>query len=94
MKTPKKPSKSDAARRIESGRIGSQIDALGIPEELLTEVRAALEEFAINGHGVTKTVRLPDLGAGISLLLSTQPHIVSYARIHSLRAPPPSRRHA
>lgn len=63
--------------------IRGQLDDLGFPGETLREVQSALDDFG-DGHGATRTFRFPELGVGVSLRLSTQPHIVSFARVHKL----------
>lgn len=77
----KRTPKGEDARRREAQLIGGQLDDLGFPEETLVDVRAALEEFAARGYGVTKTFRFRELGVAVTLLLSTQPHVTSYARV-------------
>lgn len=77
----KRPPKEEDARRGEAALIGGQLDGLGFPEEALADVRAALEEFVSRGYGVTKTFRFRELGVAVTLMLSTQPHVTSYARV-------------
>ena len=82
-KTPKTP-KTPEARRREADLIASQLDELGFAAQDLEDIRAALSRFAADGEGCTRTWKFPPLGVGVELLLSTQPHITSYARAHRL----------
>lgn len=75
--------KPDDARRREAGAIRAQLGDLGFPEEALREVEAALEDFC-TGWGLTKTYRMPELGVAVLLQLSTQAHVVSFARVRKL----------
>lgn len=77
----KRPPKSEDVRRRETDLIRAQLDELGFPEESLEDIGRALQEFSARGYGVTKTYRFADLGVTVTLLLSTQPHITSYARV-------------
>lgn len=73
--------KSEEARRREVEMIRSQLDDLGLPEADVRGVHAALDEFARDGVGQTRTWKMQGFGVGITLLLSTQPHITSYAKL-------------
>lgn len=64
--------------------IRSQLDDLGLPGADLQPIHAALDEFAKEGVGVTQAWKLPGFGVRITVLLSTQPHIISYAKISRL----------
>ena len=75
--------KTDEVRRKEAELIRSQLDELGFPEESLKDVQAALSDFC-QGWGSTRTFKFPDLGVSVLLLLSTQAHITSYARVRKL----------
>ena len=81
---PAKAAKTPEARAREAEMIREQLDHLGFPDESLADVRRALDEFAGEGWGLTKTYRMPDLGVAVSLLLSTQPRVISYARVGKL----------
>ena len=74
--------KSAEARRGEADRIAAQLDDVGVPEDALRDMKAELERFAAQGLGCTRTWKFPEVGAAVSLLLSTQAHITSYARVH------------
>lgn len=64
-----------------------QLEDLGIPPDTLAlrGVTSALNDYAAKGWGLTQTFRLPELGVAVLLLLSTQPHITSYARVRKDR---------
>lgn len=79
-----KISKNEEARAREAEMIRSQLDDLGLPEAEVREVNAALDAFARDGVGITRTWKVPGFGVAITLLLSTQPHIISYAKLSRL----------
>lgn len=58
-----------------------QLDDLGLPREDIAGAHEALAAFAAAGEGLTRSWKVPAFGVTLTLLLSTQPHIVSYARI-------------
>ena len=78
----KRSPKQPEDRRREAEMISSQLDDLGFPAGDVEDIKAALERFAADGEGCTRTWKFPGFGVGVTLLLSTQPHIVSYARVH------------
>lgn len=79
-----KATKTPDAKKREAEMIQDQLDHLGFPAETLTPIRKALSDFVDQGWGSTQTHRMPDLGVKVTLLLSTQPHVVSYARVSKL----------
>lgn len=75
--------KAAEARVREAEMIRSQLDDLGLPDtDEVVAIRAALDEFARDGVGTTRTWTLPGFGVRVTVLLSTQAHITSYARLH------------
>lgn len=78
---PPKPRKDADARRREARLIRTQLQDLGIPDQDLEPVGAALDEFVDRAEGVTRTFKLPHLGVAVLLQLSMQPHVVSFARV-------------
>lgn len=76
--------KDEAARRREAKMLMGQLEDLGFPEETLTSVRAALEDFATEGYGVTRTFPFREFGVSVLLQLSTQPHVTSFARVRKM----------
>jgi hypothetical protein len=79
-----RPVKDAATRAREARLITSQLEDLGIPEADLAPLKAALDAFAREGHGLTETYRLRALGVRVTLQLSTQPHVTSFARVGRL----------
>lgn len=78
--------KTAEARAAEALLIESQLSSFGFPaDEVLDAPRAALRAFAADGVGSTTMQRLPALGVSVMLLLSTQPHVTSYARVSKLK---------
>ena len=86
-----KKTKSEEERRREAEMIRVQLEDLGFPEEALHGVKRALEDFGGKGWGATETFKFPGLGVSVLLLLSTQPHVTSYARVRrdAQYMPPP-----
>lgn len=79
-----KETKSQEARAREARMILVQLQDLGVPERALEAMRATLDDF-VGGVGATQTWTLRDEGVKVTLLLSTQPHVVSYARVRRAR---------
>lgn len=75
--------KDAASRRREADMLRAQLEDLGVAAETLAlhGVAAALDEFADRGWGLTRTFRLPEAGIAVTLLLSTQARVTSYARV-------------
>ncbi len=74
--------KSEDVRAREAEMIRSQLDDLGFPDsEEIQAVHEALHVFVRDGTGVTHAWKMREFGVTIILLLSTQPHITSYAKI-------------
>lgn len=76
-----KPVKDEPAREREADLIRRQLEDLGFAHDVLGDVYAALDRFATRGEGSTTTHRFPGYGVKVILLLSTQPHVTSYARV-------------
>lgn len=79
-KTPK-PVKTPEARAREAELIRAQLADLGFAHDALTGMVADLDRFSAEGVGCTATHRFPEYGVRVILLLSTQPHVTSYARV-------------
>lgn len=80
-KTPKSPE----ARLAEVAQLNDQLGGVGMPEECLRPVRAALEDFARTGQGFSGTIAAPDTQVVFVCMFSTQAHICSTIRITSAR---------
>ena len=74
--------KTADTRAQEAGMIASQLRDLGLPDAELGEILAAVHEFAAQGVPITRTWKFSGVGVAVTLLLSTRPHIISYARVH------------
>lgn len=79
-----KAAKSEEARAQEARLIAIQLQDLGVPEEDLAAMKAALRVFADEGVGHTQAYKLRHLGVEVLLQLSTQSHVVSFARVRRL----------
>lgn len=77
----RKARKTPEARAREAEMIRMQLDDLGLPREEVAEAHRALDSFSIDGIGSTQSWRVPGFGVTVTLLLSTQPHIVSFAKV-------------
>jgi len=79
-----RPVKDREARAAEAEMIRGQLDDLGFPAYDADPLHKALRDFADLGYGTTEKHSFPHLGVSVTLQLSTQPHIVSYARVSRL----------
>lgn len=77
---PAKAAKAEEVRRREAEMILVQLGDLGFPDETLSGIRRALDDFC-QGWGSTSTHAFPDLGVTVLLQLSVQPHVTSFARV-------------
>ena len=80
-KTPKTPE----ARLAEVVQLNRQLGGVGMPDECLQPVRAALADFARTGQGFSGTLAAPDTQIVFVCVFSTQAHICSTIRITSAR---------
>lgn len=81
QKQKQKHTKAPQVRAREVEMIRSQLDDLGLSRTDIAGVHDSLETFAADGTGVTRSWKVPAFGVTVTLLLSTQPHVVSYAKI-------------
>ena len=77
---PKHP-KSREARDLEVANLTSQLDSVGLPDEVTDPVRRALRDFASTGQGYTHTHKVEGTPIVMVCLFSTQAHIPSTIRI-------------
>lgn len=84
MKKKEKDTKDAGARAREAELIRSQLDDLGLPPSDIQGPLDALRTFETEGVGATRTWKVPAFGVAVTVLLSTQPHIVSYAKVGRL----------
>jgi hypothetical protein len=79
-----KPVKAGEARAAEAALILRQLQDLGFPDEDLRLPREALAAFADRGEGMTDVYKYRHHGVEVRLQLSTQPHVVSFARVRRI----------
>lgn len=77
---PKHP-KSREARELEVAHLTSQLDSVGLPDEVTEPVRLALRDFASTGQGYTHTHKVEGTRIAMVCLFSAQAHITSHIRI-------------
>ena len=73
--------KTPETRQAEVRQLTQQLEEVGLPEEVLRPVHAALADFAASGQGYTHTVKVPGTPIVLHCLLSNQAHVVSHIRI-------------
>lgn len=81
-----KPVKTEDVRRREAEMILVQLGDLGFPDDALSGIRRALDDFC-RGWGSTSTHAFPELGVTVLLQLSLQPHVTSFARVRGRPTP-------
>lgn len=73
--------KTREARAEEVRHIRAKLSELGFVEDDLSAVDTDLGFFEAHAASITNTHKFPHLGVVVHLVLSTQPHITSHARV-------------
>lgn len=73
--------KSPEVRAREARALSEQLEEQPLPDEVRAPILDALREFAANGVGFTRVVRIPGTPLVVDCIVSTQAHIVSHIRI-------------
>lgn len=79
-KTPKHP-KTPEERAAEAQTIITQLQQVGLPDDVLKSLESQLELFAVTGQGFSGTVRVPGVPVKLVCLVSNQAHVTSYVRV-------------